>query len=264
MRYAVIGVSTLLLTVTLTAQSAPTNGALRFEVASVKPSDPSVPLQTDRFWQVTPTRFTARNVPLRDYIRFAFNTDHLRLITPPSFHNERFDIVATAAALNPDTLRIALRVLLEERFAVKAHREKREMNVQTLVLANADGKLGPNLRRVSVNCDDPANKGECGFFGDGAPSFGYKAVDWKNLQLATVLSSESKSGFIVDRTGLTGQFYVLLKWRSEDFKDAANPENVARPRFEDALREQLGLKLVPSREAIEVVVIDSIERPTPD
>ena len=261
-RYAIVGVSLLLLAATLTAQSPPTKAEVRFEVASVKPS--SVPPQADRIWQVTPTRFTARNVPLRDYLVWAFDTDSRRLVTPSSFQNQRFDIVATGTTLNGQSLRVALRALLEERFAVKAHRETRDMNVDALVLVNADGKLGPNLRRVSVNCDDPLNKDACGRVSDGAPSFGFKAADWKNLQLATALSGNSKSGFIVDRTGLSGQFALLLKWRSEDFNDAAKPENIARPRFEDALREQLGLKLVPSREAIEVVVIDSIEQPTPD
>ena len=181
-----------------------------------------------------------------------------------SIRSERFDIVATGSALNPNTVRTALRILLEERFAVKAHRETRDMDVQVLVLADAGGRLGPNLRRVSVDCNAPSKKGACGWVSDGAPSFGFKGVDWKGLQFALALSHRSKSGFMIDRTGLDGQFDLLLKWRSEDFKDAANPENLSRPRFEDALREQLGLKLVPSREAIEVVVIDSVERPTPD
>ena len=262
MRYAVVGVSMLLLAVTLTAQSPPTNGEGRFDVASVKPSAPS--RVGDRLWQVTPTRFTGRSVALRDYLIWASNTDLLRLVTPPSFQNGPFDIVATGANLTPDTLRTALRILLEERFALKAHREKREMNVDALVLANADGKLGPNLRRVSVDCDDLSNKDACGRVFEDAPSFGYKGVDWKRLQLATPLSRYSKSGFIVDRTGLSGQFDLLLTWRSEDINAATDTENLSRPRFEDALQEQLGLKLVPSRELVEVVVIDSIERPTPD
>jgi uncharacterized protein (TIGR03435 family) len=262
MRYGVAEVSTLLLAVTLTAQSPQTNGEVRFDVASVKPSTPSRP--GDRLWRLTPTGFTGRSVSLRDYLVWAFNTDLLRLITPPSFQNRPFDIVATGANLTPDTLRGALRVVLEERFAVKAHREKRDMDVDALVLANADGKLGPNLRRVSVDCDNPSNKDACGRVSDDFPSLGFKAVDWKNLQIATPLSRYSKSGFIVDRTGLSGQFDVRLTWRSEDINAATNPDNLSRPRLEDALREQLGLKLVPAKESIEVVVIDNIGQPPPD
>ena len=97
-RHAVIGVSMLLVAVTLTAQSPPRNDEVRFEVASVKPS--SMPPQADRIWQVTPTRFTARNVPLRDYLVWAFDTDWRRLVTPSSFQNQRFDIAATGTTLN--------------------------------------------------------------------------------------------------------------------------------------------------------------------
>ena len=104
----------MLVAVTLTAQSPPRNDEVRFEVASVKPS--SMPPQADRIWQVTPTRFTARNVPLRDYLVWAFDTDWRRLVTPSSFQNQRFDIAATGTTLNGQTLRAALRLLLEERF----------------------------------------------------------------------------------------------------------------------------------------------------
>src|SRR5215213_2087037 len=104
MRYAAIGIVFALGACLVRAQQATVPPSeVRFEVASVKPSAPSQ--AADRLWQVTPMRFTARSVPLFDYLVFAFDTDHLRLITPSSFQNQQFDIVATGANLNPSTLK---------------------------------------------------------------------------------------------------------------------------------------------------------------
>jgi uncharacterized protein (TIGR03435 family) len=41
-------------------------------------------------------------------------------------------------------------------------------------------------------------------------------------------------------------------------------DNVGGPDFFEALQKQLGLKLVPSKGPVEVIVIDHIERPSPN
>jgi uncharacterized protein (TIGR03435 family) len=64
---------------------------------------------------------------------------------------------------------------------------------------------------------------------------------------------------VIDRTGLTGAYDFKLEWAP----DPANNAD-ARPSLFTALQEQLGLKLQPSTAPLAVVVIDRIERPTPD
>jgi len=71
---------------------------------------------------------------------------------------------------------------------------------------------------------------------------------------------------VVDQTGLAGGFDLELRWRAEPNPRTAT---VGAPVEEPlsvftALQEQLGLKLEPTRAPLEVVVIDSVERPLPD
>jgi uncharacterized protein (TIGR03435 family) len=57
-----------------------------------------------------------------------------------------------------------------------------------------------------------------------------------------------------------------LKWAPQQLTSAPNADSAAAesdaPSIFTALEEQLGLKLVPAKGMVEVVVIDSIERPS--
>lgn len=65
---------------------------------------------------------------------------------------------------------------------------------------------------------------------------------------------------IVDKTGFTGSFDVVdLKWVGLDATSDA-----AVPSLPTALEEQLGLELTATKSPVEVVVIDNIERPSPN
>jgi bla regulator protein BlaR1 len=70
----------------------------------------------------------------------------------------------------------------------------------------------------------------------------------------------------VDQTGLTDNFDIELAYEDEDFRrrfpGIGQPREA--PSLFTALREQLGLRLMPSRGLVDVLVIDSVERPTPD
>ena len=66
---------------------------------------------------------------------------------------------------------------------------------------------------------------------------------------------------IVDRTGLDGPFDAELRWSSDVNTSPANSDT---PSIFTALQEQLGLRLESTRASVEVLVIDSVERPTPD
>ena len=76
---------------------------------------------------------------------------------------------------------------------------------------------------------------------------------------------------IVDRTGLSGQVDINLAWKSPDSGPAqaidsgpALADLKAPPNLLVAVEEQLGLKLEPTTAPAEVLVIDSVDRPTPN
>ena len=71
---------------------------------------------------------------------------------------------------------------------------------------------------------------------------------------------------VIDRTGLTGRYDFTLTWTpmvaSRLDSDAPSAATDAGPSLLAALQEQLGLKLVPQRGAMRMLVIDRVERPT--
>jgi len=80
--------------------------------------------------------------------------------------------------------------------------------------------------------------------------------------LAKALSSILKRK-VLDRSGLTGEYDVNLKWAPDISTSGNNPVPVeAGPSIFTALEEQLGLKLEAGRAPIDVLIIDRIERPT--
>ena len=139
-----------------------------------------------------------------------------------------------------------LRSLLIERFRLETHTESREMPIYALVLARADGKLGPDLKPSTSDCvgkeaetqkrlealaqggaaaaiglltgrrsvhdaaGEPAGRRQFGLRGNGQPIASL-------IQLLTQATGRT----VVDRTALTGLY---------DFELRFDPEIHAPPR----------------------------------
>jgi bla regulator protein blaR1 len=265
-------------------------GEQKFEVASVKPNK-SGDLPT-RIQLQPGGRITAENMSLRNLIRFAFQVQDFQLVGGPDWlEKERFDILAKAehdiVPGPPGTTgpgQLMLRSLLADRFKLTIHQEKRELPVYALMLARADGRLGPQLKRSTTDCaaiiaaargrggpgPGPAANGvlQCGMrmspgtmLGGGFPL----------SQLVTSLSQFVRRT-VVDRTGLTGDFDLELRWTPDQMPSGTPPPGAPQPPPVDpngpsiftALQEQLGLKLESTKDAVDVLVIDHIEAPAPD
>jgi len=202
---------------------------------------------------------------------------------PDWTENERFDINAQMAAnVNPapgDQSEM-LRTLLAERFKLVVQRETRDLPVSALVLARTDRKPGPGLEPASPECA-PGGSRRLGPRPDGRPQLPPPGVK----PCGTVVGSGTiQSGFItmeglartlsarmqrnvLDRTGITGAFEIELTFAPEPIAIVGGPPPAAGqnlPTLVTALQEQLGLKLESGRAPIEVLVIDSVDRPTPD
>lgn len=122
-------------------------------VASVKKNAGGLGAQM----RIAPGMISANGVPVRLLMRQAFGQlQDFQLVGGPSWINsDRFDIEAKiegGGPMSPQMIQSVLRQILEERFALKVHRETRELPVYALMLARSDGRLGPNLKPASPEC----------------------------------------------------------------------------------------------------------------
>jgi uncharacterized protein (TIGR03435 family) len=249
-----------------------------FEVASVKPNKSG---ETSNFLQSRPGgNFAVGNMTLRGLIMFAYGIQGFQLVGAPDWvATERFDIIAKAAADVPPTPigrtspeALMLRSLLEDRFRLSAHRETRDLPIYALVLARADGRLGPQLRQTTSDyC--ARLLAAAGKAGDtpippGGPVCGMRPGGTGNEITFGAIPMNEFARFlnvnvgrtVVDRTGLTGVWDFDLKW-SPPNAPTPDPD---RPSIFTALQEQLGLRLDATTGPVEVLVIDRLERLIPD
>jgi uncharacterized protein (TIGR03435 family) len=168
--------------------------------------------------------------------------------------------------------------LLQDRFALRAHFETQELPSYALVLARADGTLGPQMKASPVDCEALAAARRAGVQPDGGAGaigtsstgagerrpcsmrMGRGSITAGTITMANLAGSLSSAvqRTVVDRTGLTGGFDLDLTYSLDQTADATSPSLFT------AVQEQLGLKLESMRLPTRVLVIDGIEAPTPD
>jgi uncharacterized protein (TIGR03435 family) len=228
-----------------------------FEVASVKPNKSRIsnalpPLLRDG-------GYSASNVAIKSVIANAYQVRIFQIEGSPDWlTSERFDIVARGREGTPDRLRpVMLRALLAERFRLVAHFETREQQVYSLVLLRTDGRLGPQLK-PSAPTTGPSTGFPSTSVENGVARINGRRVTMDTLAL--MLSSSALTQQVTNRTGLSGEFDVALRF-TPDSSPSTAPEF---PSIFTAVQEQLGLRLQPDRAPVRVLVIDSVERPTPD
>ena len=263
----------------VSAQSAaPPPSPLQFEVATIRRN---VVPETGGEMRIEPSgQIAIRNYTLFDIVRNAYGVQPFQIVTegaPDWFGRDRWNIIAKPPDKTDESQRIAmLQNLLADRFTLIVKRETREMPVYALVLARADGRLGPQLRPSSGECEalraartagtvSAAPQPARGFCGTRA---GAGRVSTSGVPLASFARNLAPltGRFVVDRTGLTGAFDLDLKWTP----DLAAGDRPASGALADgtslfaAIQEQLGLKLEAQRAPVEAIVIESAQRPVED
>lgn len=215
-----------------------------------------------------PTRsgYEATNIPLRLLVVRAFNVRVFQVVGGPAWiDSTRFDIVGRGGE-NPteEQARLMLRQLLFDRFKLRVRTEMRELPVYDLLVARTTGTLGPQLKPSTAQCSEaPTGAGNpCGMSGSFGTEHGdLEAVGQPLDRLATQLST-AVDRIVFNKTGLAGRFDFHITWGSGGFgsADVGRPDDA--PSIFTAVQEQLGLKLTSSKGPVQVVVIDSIERPS--
>jgi uncharacterized protein (TIGR03435 family) len=241
-----------------------------FDAASIKRNTGSQPGSRGQLLpggRVVLTNTTVRGM-LRNYLRLQ---DYQIAGGPEWVATERWDVVAKAdPSASSDVVLQMVRTLLADRFKLVTHTEMRELPIYALLRSRPDGRLGPNLRPTSIDCiayeaaqraaapPAPGATPVCGVnSSEGNIHGGARSM----TDIARTLSIMTGRA-VVDKTGLTGQFDIDVTW-TPDLAAAGDASGGGGSLF-TAIQEQIGLKLEAQRGPVDVLVIDSIERPVED
>jgi uncharacterized protein (TIGR03435 family) len=230
--------------------------APKFEVASIRQN---VSGSGSNGLNIKGDTFTTTNFLLVGLMQVAYEITAAQIVGGPDWvRSDRFDIVAKMAAdAKRDQMALMLRTLLEERFKLRLRNEKREMAIFELALANNDGRVGPNLHDCSNKNDKEPDKPF-----RAPPGGAVAAGACAPMSNVAGMAAARVQGIVQDKTGLAGNWrYNVFFGPDLPDPNSANPD---LPSFVTALREQLGLRLERTRGSVDVLVIDSAERLTPD
>src|SRR5215831_14437083 len=282
------------------SQSVPTQEP-SFEVASVKPIQlgpgfPKGPITVTLGCHGTDShspgitlpigRCVSRFEPLRTVIALAYDIPPALLypyegkvvIGPSWINSEIFDIEAKAESPTSEAqLKLMLQTLLVERFKLKLHRENRDMPVYALVA----GKNGVKFPKAPADRDCGEQKRSDHRFELGATALGEQCHGFVPDKGALTGRSVDMSDFaemlaiwagrkVIDKTSIEGLFDIRMPQMvsanvglsaQADEKGGRGGNIISIPTVFQAV-EQFGLKLESTKGPVEVLVVDSIERPS--
>jgi uncharacterized protein (TIGR03435 family) len=215
------------------------------------------------------------------YVRFAGgHTNPLGVLPikggPAWVHSELYEINARAEGAPSMEMMQGpmLQALFEDRFHLKIHRENPEGPVYALTLAKGSSKLKPfkegSCSQMPLTRPVPApppGQRFCNmlisFRGPTVEAGGSTLTEFSKL-LNLILDRP-----VIDKTGVAGRFDIHLEFAPDQVIPGLPPPlpnapatDPAGPTIFTAIQEQLGLKLEPARGPVEILVIDSIERPS--
>jgi uncharacterized protein (TIGR03435 family) len=245
-----------------------------FEVATIKPNASG----NSGLEQLTMNgrNFRIRNGSLGDLIGFSYGVQTKQIVNGPDWiDSDRYDIDSVPdkeGAPSPAQLRVMVQKLLVERFGLKSHTEKRDMPAFVL----AEAKTGVKITPTQMNGPLPG-------FGMSPGEGGLRM----NVMNGTM---DEFTGFlqmivldrpVVNHTELKGRYDFHVTFTPDDSQFHGHPPNVARPpaagaaasdpaapatesaaNLFEAMQQQAGLRLSPEKTAVDVVVIDHVEKPS--
>ena len=228
---------------------------LTFAVATIKPSAPDAVAGT----QIRGNRFATEGTTFVDVFKYAYSVHPDQVVGGPEWlRTEKFDILAdpeTEKRPSSDQMKAMVQQLLVERFHIVMHREQKTLSVYALV-KTADT---PKLTKSTA---DPNGIPVVGYSPGGTLQVGNATM----ANFATFLQRFVLDRPAVDQTGITGHFDLMLRWTPDSLRANDKPgdsqEDASAPNLFTAMKEQLGLKLQPTKAATDVFVIDRAARPS--
>jgi uncharacterized protein (TIGR03435 family) len=271
----------LFIAATVLSQTSPA-AKPSFEVASIKPAAPGI---TRRFITSTESgMFIATNYPLKGLVGYAYSARSFQLFGGNGWmETDGWEVEARAPSDNipsqrelgdvthPTKMGLMVQSLLEQRFKLRSHHETRELPIYELVVVRGGSKVklsddqGPLVPDSTPPERTPEGlprlrRGSSSIRFGTAREFSSLAIPFSGF--VNMLVNEIGHP-VIDKTGLQGLYDINMKWAP----DTPTPPGATPPTeayIFTAITEQLGLRLVSTKGPVDVVVIDSAEKPTPN
>ena len=215
-----------------------------FEVAAVKPNHTEEHPRT--YPQLHNGTFSAEAASMKTLLVVAYGLIEQRINGPAWLDTERYDITAKAPEGIADSqIMPLLQSLLKDRFHLESHFEMKELPAYDMVMSKRGAKLKPF---------DPAHppnpprdqRAPAVMVGVGTAS-----------QIADALA-RAVGRPVVNKTGIEGLFGWMVSYTP--FSASGNSVASTAPDIFAAIEQQLGLKLEPRKESLQILVIDHLER----
>jgi uncharacterized protein (TIGR03435 family) len=206
---------------------------------------------------------TATNAPVLMLVQQAFQVKDFQVSGGPGWlATERYDIEGKIEKndISDDDLWLSLQPLLIDRFHLKFHRETKQAPVFALTVMKGGPKF--TLHKESAE-------------GNDQPRIGVSIGSGKGKLMATKTTiarfcdslGHQVDRIVIDRTGLKGDYDLTFEWSPENHEGSTlgAPEEKAGmtgANIFEALQDQLGLKLDSVKGPVDMVVIDSVDRPS--
>jgi uncharacterized protein (TIGR03435 family) len=234
-----------------------------FDVAIIKPARPD---ENQTLFNLIGRKFTANHCTAVELIKIAYYVRGKQVTNnPPWASSDLFDVVAEPdieGIPSEQQNRDMVRKMLVDRFHLVAHTDQQVFSVLSVT---ADKNI--NLNRASIHPVDPEFNGHGTYFGrmnpDGNIVLQYSGVTIK--QFIGLIMNIYQANLIVDDTGIDGVFDITLTIASSDLMNSGasgGPADEGNALI--AAAKQLGFHFTPKKEPLPMIVVDHIEKPTPN
>jgi uncharacterized protein (TIGR03435 family) len=274
----------MLTTVAAFAQNSPRP---EFEVATIRPSAQGLQDGATAGVRIDGAQFRAATLTLKDYIGMAYRVKLYQISGPDWIGSDRFDISATLPPGTTNQIPEMMQRLLEDRFQIKVHREKKDFPVYVLEVAKGGLKMqesapDPNAEDAKAPLTISGSGSAQGIsvnLGRGS-SYAFANNKFEAKRVAMAMLAEVLERFvdrpIVDMTDLKGSYDVSLPVTDEDYRimliragvnaGVSLPPQALRlldgastPSLFDAM-QKLGLKLEARKAPLDMIVVDDARK----
>jgi len=235
-----------------------------YEVASIKP----VPDPIQASFHITPEELRLESATLPGLITMAYGLhleaqienlpDWAKTTTYAIDAKADEQTVAEAKNLSDEEreriLQAEIQRLLADRFHLQVSHTNKVLPVYALTVVRGGPKLKPTPEDQPAGSSSPKG-GMNATIGFGRMNVTGGRMSWLATQLSSMRDAVN-GRMVVDKTGLTGRYDWELSWTLDPVKDPGQPSLFT------ALQEQLGLKLEQDKAAVDVVVVNHVEKPT--